>query len=185
MKGSAVLQSVRLASAFFGSRGQFISEKAELIGNTIILSKSHTHGYYQPFPEDKRTGDGDWHSMPRIERPMSELQSMNYQVEISESNGKVAIDIEIDGTPYVPVSLEMSFRPGGKLVGVTADNNLADAYFLESGTGQYKHGNNTIKFGPGIALHKWAEIRGMLPKQHGNSIYLTGYTPFKHTLELS
>ena len=185
MKGSAVLQSIRLASAFFGSRGQFISEKAELIGNTIILSKSHTHGYYQPFPEDKRTGDGDWHSMPRFERPMSELQSMNYQLEISETNGKVFIKIEIDGTPYVPVSLEMSFRPGGELVGVSPDKNLADAYFLESGTGQYKHGTDSIKFGPGIALHKWAEIRGMLPKQHGKSVYLTGYTPFKHTLELS
>jgi hypothetical protein len=185
MKGNAVLQSIRLASAFFGSRGQFISEKAELSGNTIILSKSHTHGYYQPFPEDKRTGDGDWHNMPRIARQMSELQTMNYKVIISESNGKIAIDIEIDGTPYVPVSLEMSFRPGGELSGVTSDKNLADSYFLESGTGQYKHGNNTIKFGPGVSEHKWAEIRGMLPKQNGKSVYLTGYTPFKHTLELS
>ena len=185
MKGNAVLHSIRLASAFFGSRGQFISEKAELSGNTIILSKSHTHGYYQPFPKEKRTGDGDWHNMPRNERPMSELQTMNYRVEILESNGKITIEIEIDGTPYVPVSLEMSFRPGGELSGVTSDKNLADAYFLESGTGQYKLGNDTIKFGPGVAEHKWAEIRGMLPKQKGQSVYMTGYTPFKHTIELS
>jgi hypothetical protein len=185
MKGNAVLQSIRLASAFFGSRGQFISEHAELNGNTIMLSKSHTHGYYQPYPEDKRRGDGDWHQMARKERAMSELQTMHYRVEISETNGKVAIDIEIDGTPYVPVSLEMSFRPGGELTGVTADKNLDDSYFLENGTGQYRHGKNSITFGPGVAEHKWAEIRGMLPKQHGKSVYLTGYTPFRHTLELS
>jgi hypothetical protein len=185
MKGDAVLQSIRLASAFFGSRGQFISEHAELNGNKIILSKSHTHGYYQPYPEDKRTGDGDWHQMARTEREMSELQTMNYRVEISETNGKVAIDIKIDGTPYVPVSLEMSFRPGGELTGVTSDENLDDSYFLENGTGQYTHGDHTIRFGPGVAEHKWAEIRGMLPKQNGQSVYLTGYTPFRHTLELS
>ena len=63
---------------------------------------------------------------------MSELQTMNYKVVISESNGKVSIEIEIDGTPYVPVSLEMSFRPGGELVGVLPDKKLADSYFLES-----------------------------------------------------
>jgi len=116
---------------------------------------------------------------------MSELQTMNYEVKISETNGKISIDIEIDGTPFVPVSMEMSFREGGNLTGVTADQNLSDSYFLEDGRGQYKHGNDTITFGPGISEHKWAEIRGMLPKQKGNSVYLTGYTPFKHTLELS
>ena len=185
MKGGAVLQSIRLASAFFGSRGQFISENAESTGTTIVLTKSPTHGYYQPLAKEKLSGDGDWHKMPRHKRSMSELQTMNYQVKISEANGKVVIDIKIDGTPYVPVSLEMSFRPGGALSGVIPDKNLEDSHFLQSGMGQYQHGNDVIKFGPGIAEHKWAEIRGMLPKQKGESVYLTGYTPFIHTLELS
>lgn len=185
MKGSAVLQSIRLAAAFFGEKGQFISDHAELVGNKIILSKSVTHGYYQPYPEEKRTGDGDWDLMPRTQRPMSELQTLNYRVEIAESNGKASIDIEIEGTPYVPVSIEMSFRRGGELKGVTRDKHLEDAYFLESGHGQYTLGNDSISFGPGLADHKWAEIRGMLPKQDGNSVYLTGYTPFKHIIELS
>ena len=51
--------------------------------------------------------------------------------------------------------------------------------------GQYKKGDDVIKFGPGTVTHKWAEMRGMLPKQNGNSVYITGYTPFKHTIELS
>ena len=185
MKGSAVLQSIRLAAAFFGSRGQFISERAELNDSAIMLKKSHTHGYYQPYPVDKRTGDGNWDLMVRTEREMSELQTMDFRINISESNGQVTIDITIDGTPYVPVSMEMSFRPGGELTGVVKDDKLEEAYFLESGTGSYRHGTNEIKFGPGIAEHKWAEIRGMLPKQNGKSVYLTGYTPFKHTITLS
>lgn len=184
MKGNAVLQSIRLAAAFFGSRGQFISEHAEWSGRKVVLTKSHTHGYYQPFPEDQRTPDGDMEKMPREKRSMSELQTLDYRVEISESGGKVSIDIRIKGTPHVPVSLEMSFRSGGELKGVVADKNLDDAYFLENGMGQYEQGGDVITFGPGIAEHKWAEIRGMLPKQNGESVYLTGFTPFKYTLHL-
>ncbi len=185
MKGAAVLQSVRVAAAFFGSRGQFISQNAEVKGETIIMNMSKTHGYMQPYPEDKRTGDGNWEKMNRALRPASEVQTLNYQLTISENNGNVNFEIEIEGTPHVPVSIELSFRPGGKLSGVVENKDLEDAYFLESGTGQYRHGENVINFGPGIAAHKWAEIRGMLPKQKGESVYLTGYTPFKHTLELS
>ena len=80
----------------------------------------------------------------------------------------------------------MSFRSGGQLEGVVADKNLDDAYFLERGTGKYKSpGGDVITFGPGISEHKWAEIRGMLPKQKGESVYLTGFTPFRHTLHLA
>ena len=184
MKGAAVLQSIRLAAAFFGSRGQFISEKAQMVGETITLLKSQTHGYFQPFPEEKRAGDGDMMKMPREQRSMSEVQRLDYRVEISQSNGRARLDITIEGTPYVPVSLEMSFRPGGELRWVKPDRNLEDAFFLESGTGEYTQGKDTIRFGPGISEHKWAEIRGMLPKQKGESVYLTGYTPFRHTLYL-
>jgi len=185
MKGKAVLQSVRLAAAFFGSRGQFISQQAEQDGETIVLTKTDTHGYYQPYPEEERKGDGDWHNMPRTHRKMSELQNIAYKIEISETKGKVTIDISIDGTPYIPVSMELSFRSGGELQGGTTNKNMEDTYFLEDGFGVYAYGNDKIKFGPGKAEHKWAEIRGMLPKQKGDSVYLTGYTPFKHTLELS
>lgn len=185
MKGESVLQSIRLAAAFFGSRGMFISEHAEWSGRTVVLTKSHTHGYYQSFPEDERTADGDMEKMPREKRAMSELQTLDYRVEVKESEGKVSLDIQITGTPHVPVSMEMSFRSGGELKGVVADKNLDGAYFLESGTGQYTQGGDVITFGPGVAEHKWAEIRGMLPKQKGESVYLTGFTPFRHTLHLA
>jgi hypothetical protein len=185
MKGSAVLQSLRLSAAFFGTRGQFISEQAEVRNETIILSKSHTHGYYQPLSEEYIPEDGDWEKMPRSRRSMSELQTMHYRVAISERNKKVSIEIEIEGTPYVPVSMELSFRQGGLLEGVTPDEHTEDAWFLESGYGTCRQGDDVIRFGPGIAEHRWAEIRGMLPKQPGTSVYLTGFTPFRQTIELS
>jgi len=185
MKGSAVLQSLRLHASFFGTRGQFIAEEVELEGKKIILKKSKTHGYFQPFPEDRRIGDGDWDKTPRSDRKMSEIQKLNYTVSITESSGKVSIEMEIEGTPHVPVSLEMSFRAGGELHGVVPDKHTEDSYFLENGMGQYNCGNDVIAFGPGAATHKWAQIRGMPPKQNGKSVYITGYTPFRHTIELS
>lgn len=185
MKGAAVLQSVRLAAAYFGDKGQFISEETAFDGSSIVLSMFRKHGYFQPFPEENRPDDGDWHKMPRGMRELSEAQDIHYEVAITESDGKVSIEIQIDGTDHIPVSCEMSFRAGGELSGVTADTHMEDAYFLESGMGAYKHGDDIIRFGPGKAGHKWAQMRGMLEKQKGNSVYITGYTPFSHVIEIS
>ena len=185
MKGGAVLQAVRLHAAFFGSRGQFISENTEVKGQQIILTRSQTHGYYQPLPAEKLPGDGDWDKMPRTERRLSERQTLNYRVAFTESNGKATINIEVEGTENVPVSLELSFRKSGALAGVTVDKDLNDVYFLADDYGEYQVENDVIRFGPGKVEHRWAQMRGQLPKMEGNSVYLTGYTPFKHTIELS
>jgi len=183
-KGNAVMQSMRLGAAFFG-RGQFVAEETEFDGKAIVLKRSLTKGYYQPMPRDKHSGENAWKELSRDERELSEAQTMNVKVAISESNGKVTIEAEINGCPNVPVTWEMSFRPGGEFTGVVKDKNTEDAFFLEKGYGQYQLGKDTINFGGGKVAHKWAEMRGMLPKQDGNSVYVTGYTPFKHTIELS
>lgn len=183
-KGNAVLQSMRLAASFFGTRGQFISENCAVDEGKIILSKSKIHGYMQPIKKEERSGDVLWGSQSLADREKSELQTMNFQVIILESNGKISLEIDITGTEYVPVSLEMSFRPGGKLEGVVSDENMEDSYFLESGIGQYCVGDDVINFGPGANSHKWAQMRGMLPKQDGYSVYITGFTPFKQILEI-
>ena len=175
---------MRLASAFFG-KGQFIAEETDFDGKVITLRRTLTKGYYQPPSKEQRTGENDWEKVPRSERQLSEAQTQSWQVIIAEENGKITMDIEITGTAYVPVSLEMSFREGGTFAGVAPDNQLDNSYFLESGTGHYKVGNDVINFGSGAVNHKWAELRGMLPKQKGNSVYITGYTPFKHVIELS
>ncbi len=185
MKGKAVLQSMRLAAAFFGSKGQFISEKTVFDESSVVLSSYTKHGYFQPFPEAYRPEDGNWHKMPREQRELSEAQTLQVKVAITESGGKLCVELQIDGTENIPVSCEMSFRTGGELSGVLKDENMEDSYFLGSEMGEYKHGDDIIKFGPGIVSHKWAQMRGMLDKQDGKSVYITGYTPFNHVMEIS
>ena len=138
----------------------------------------------QPIPKDGRDGDVLWSTESRAQREKSELQTINFQVAIVESKGKLSLEIEIKGTDYVPVALEMSFRAGGELKGVVPDENSEGSFFLESGMGQYSVGDDVINFGPGANAHNWAQMRGMLSKQNGNSVYITGFTPFKKTIEI-
>jgi hypothetical protein len=182
--GNAVLQSMRLSSAFFG-KGQFIADEACYEGEEVILNWSLRKGYYQPVPIDKRGGVNDWKDFPREQRELSEAQVMNVKITIRESKGRVTLLGEVFGTPDVPVAWELSFRPGGVLAGVVKDEEIEDVYFLEKGSGSYTVGEDVVRFGGGKKLHRWSQLRGALPKQSGSSVFFTGYTPFKHQIEVS
>jgi hypothetical protein len=185
IKGAAVLQSVRLGSTFFGSRGQFTAENIEVKKNQIILTKSVKHGYFQPYPKEKIIGDGVYNKMRREERKLSEAQIINYKLIVTQLDQKIQMEIEVNGTEHVLVSLEMNFRKGGELSGVISDQNRADSYFLKEGWGTYTKDQSVITFGPGKIEHQWGTMRGMHEKPHGNTVYINGHTPFKHVLEIS
>ena len=60
-----------------------------------------------------------------------------------------------------------------------------DATVLLTGeSGSYTVNNDTIQFGPGKAEHKGIQLRGALPAMEAPTVYLTGFTPFKHTITL-
>ena len=183
-KGEAVLQSMRLGAAFFG-KGQFESQETDYDGKKIVLRWKAEGPYYQPVPAGSRTGENDWEKFPRTNRPHSEVQQQEMTVTITETNGKVTVEAEVTGTEHVPVAWELSFRKGGTLSGVNADPQVADAYFLEEGSGTYQVGDQTITFGPGAVTHKWSQMRGTLPKQEGHSVYITGFTPFRQVITVS
>ena len=93
--------------------------------------------------------------------------------------------LEITGTDHVPVAVELAFRHGGVLRGVEPVPNIKDAHLLKSGSGRYEFANQVIEFGPGRTEHTWTQLRGALPKWDGQSVYLTGFTPFRMTLRIS
>lgn len=182
-KGSAALQSMRLGAAFFG-KGQFESQEATFEDGVISLRWRERGPYYQPVPADLQSGENDWEKIPRSDREQSEIQTMEMIVTIREDAGQVTVEAEITGTERVPVTWELSFREGGELSGVLEDPQVAQAYFPKAEKMTYRVGDDTITFGPGALTHKWSQMRGTLPKQPGQSVYLTGYTPFRHTLTL-
>jgi hypothetical protein len=181
-KGEAVLQAVRLATAFFG-KGQFSTETIEREGNQYTFRQQLEGPYYQLYPVEELPGDGNWEKMPKSNRPQSEVQKLESIVVITEENGKFKMEIDIKGTENVPVTVELAFRHGGTLSNVGTVENIPDAFVLSSGHGQYQMGNEVITFGPGQVEHTWTQLRGALPKMEAQSVYLTGFTPYHQVLE--
>ena len=190
-KNKAALEGIRLATAFFG-KGQFEGEALEEESGRFHLQQHLTGPYFQPYPIERLPDDGDWEKMPYKNRAHSEVQQLHYQVSVQETDAKFTIRIRIEGTDHVPVAVELAFRTGGQLEGVTAlheemadEEKEAERYLLEDGFGTYRYEETTIRFGPGKAAHRWVQLRGALPKLEAQSVYLTGYTPFEHELVIS
>lgn len=179
----ALLQAVRVATAFFG-KGQFIAEKLEKTGNGYRWTQTLEGPYFQPFPADSLPGDGDWEKMPRDQRPRSEVQRMEYILEAHHEGDTWSLDFDLHGTDRVPVALELSFRSGGKLTGVEPVPGIEHAFFLKSTNGKYTMKGSNLFFGPGKNEHAWTQLRGAEPKIPGQSVYITGYTPFKYQLKI-
>jgi hypothetical protein len=181
MKGNAVLQGVRFASSFFG-KGQFRSEKVNQVGDKWELTQKLDGPYYQPYPVENIPADGDWEKMPKAYRPQSEVQTLETKVLIRKTTEGMEIEVSTNGTERVPAALELIFRPGGDLKGVSKIENTKDSWLLKDGTGSYSVGSDTISFGPGLGLHKNVALRGALPVMEAPTVFLTGFTPFKHTI---
>ncbi len=184
-KGNAALTGMRLASAFFG-KGQFKADALEIKENRYRLSQYLEGPYYQPLENGTFLGTQEDFSKQRADsRVQSEVQKLSTVITITEQLGQFIINIDISGTDNVPVALELGFRKGGKLTGVIPIEGLEDAYLLNQGYLEYRDEKNTITVGPGQAAHKWAQLRGALPKMNGPSVYITGYTPVNWNLEVS
>lgn len=176
-KGSAALESIRMAHAFFG-KGQFLSPTLEIQDNTLVLRQSMEGWYYQPIAKEYRNPDGNWRRMDNSKRERSEVQNSDARVTIREAKGEFQFEFSIQGCDQVPVAISLHFRRGGKLQGVVPVKGIPDAFLLESGMGTYTFGDQTIEFGPGLAEHSYTQIRMSLPKPDALSVYLTGFTPF-------
>ena len=191
-KNSAALEAVRFATAFFG-KGQFTGDALEFRDGRYILRQELDGPYFQPLTKDqiasgehtKMAPNGTLATNSKALRARSEVQTLTAVVEVNESAGKFSLAFSIRGTEHVPVAIELGFRHGGTLQGVEPVADIKDAFFLRAGTGRYTLGADTIEFGPGLVEHTYTQVRGALPKWDGQSVYLTGATPFDFTLKIS
>jgi hypothetical protein len=200
-KGNAILKYMRLSTSFFGL-GYFYSDGLKKEGNKYVLHKKQSAPYYQPLPKKLRNSKGDyklvpstddrfWNKMDFENRPLSNVKTQDTRISLTETNGAIELSIEVKGLKGVPVTIELCFAEGGKLNGVTPAAN--DNNFLETGEGAYEFGGDSITFGPGAVTHKTiTSLEGEKYSTHfgslrtdGMHVYITGVTPFTHTLNFS
>lgn len=182
-RGGAVINGLRFASAFFG-KGQFVPQKGVRQGESYVLTQSLEGPYYQPLDPPRRVAAGEW-GATRPARRQSEVCRLTQTVTITETRGGFRVRVQSAGTANVPLAVEISFREGGKLSGCEPVRRSEDCFLLKDGWGEYRAGSDSIRFGPGCAPHSYVQVRGAEPKLPGTSVYLTGLTPFDHTLEFN
>jgi len=107
---------------------------------------------------------------------------LEQSAEVTERPNGFAIRIRAEGTAGVPLAVEISFREGGRLEGCRALRATPGSHVLPAGTATYRAGANQIRFGPGGAAHEYVQLRGAEPKLPGDSVYITGFTPFDRTV---
>ncbi|MEO6001258.1 MAG: hypothetical protein ABIN89_30685 [Chitinophagaceae bacterium] len=196
--GKAILKYMRLSTNFFNT-GYFYSDGLKKEENKYILYKKLEVPYYQPLPKNLRIASGDyklspsvderfWNKMDFQHRPLSNVKTMETTITLLETNGRNDVSFLVNGPSGIAVTIELCFNEGGKLSGVTTPGNGNS--FLENGDGKYEFDGDAIQFGPGAVTHKMINnLEGERYSTHfgtlrteGMHVYLTGVTPFNHTL---
>lgn len=180
-RGEAVVNAVRFASAFFG-KAQFIPDRAEKRGQSYCFRQSLAADYMQPLDPPRKVGPSDW-AASRSARRRTEICRLEQMATVTEQKNGFRVRIQAHGTDDVPVAVEINLGEGGMLEGCAPAPRVADAWILEGRQAVYRAGEHRIRFGPGLRAHSYTQVRGAEPKLPGASVYLTGYTPFDHTLE--
>lgn len=178
--GQAVLQAVRFASAFFG-KGQFSAASLREDGETVVLRQDLEAQYFQPLDPPRPVNADEWEST-RVGRKHTEICRLQQSVTIAPKGSGFEMRIQAQGTNDVPLAIELNFREGGNLEGVTPAHKVEDGWMLAKGMATYSHGADVIRFGPGFTEHSYTQVRGAEPKLSGPSVYLTGITPFDRTI---
>lgn len=180
--GAAIVNAVRFSSAFFG-KGQFVAKTMTRENGSYVLTQSMDAGYYQPFTPPRKITT-ETYDDTRHERERTEVCNLHYKVTVTETNAGCKLRIEANGTDEVPLTVEINLREGAAISGAEKIGAFKDAWLLSNGHAEIAAGGDRVQIGPGLGLHKYLEVRGARPRLEGPSLFLTGFTPFDHTIEL-
>jgi hypothetical protein len=117
----------------------------------------------------------------RQEREESEVCVLEQSATITETAAGLKVRMRSDGTRNVPVTVEVALREGGQLEGCVP---VPGGQILAAGFATYRVGGDAVRFGPGKAEHRYTQVRGAAAPAPGLRVYLTGYTPFDHEIEI-
>jgi hypothetical protein len=182
-KGPAVIESVRVATSFFG-KGQFIPDSGSKQSGAYVLRQSLEAPYYQPLLPPQKVTAKNWAAL-RERRRKTQVCRLEQSATVTERPAGFDIRFESRGTNGVPLAIEITLREGGELRGCRKAPNVDGAWILDQAEATYRIGGAELRFGPGGAPHLWTQLRGAEPRLPGVTVYVTGYTPFDGTMRFT
>jgi hypothetical protein len=180
--GGAVIEAVRFATSFFG-KGQFVPQTPVKAGEAYVLRQALEAPYYQPLSPPQKVDAKNWAAL-RAKRRQTQICRLDQSATVTERDWGFHVRIESKGTAGVPLAVEIALREGGKLEGCRPAPHAANAWILENGFATYSTDGGRFRIGPGAAPHLETQLRGAEPRLPATSLYITGYTPFDHSLEI-
>lgn len=171
--------TVRFANAFFG-KSTFLPKTAEKRGDGYYFSESLQAPYYQPFEPGRKVGLEFIET--RTSRPQSEICRMQRAATVKETARGLEVRIQAGETSNSPLAVEISLPEDATFEGCTKLSDAPESWLLADGYCTYRTSKFGVRFGPGLGDHGYTMIRGAMPKLPGQSVFLTGFTPFDHTL---
>jgi hypothetical protein len=184
-KGEAVIEAVRMASAFFG-KGQFVSQEATQQADSWTLRQQLQGPYFQPLdPAETVPSDPVAWASSRHRRKQSEVAQFEQRCVLQPLGDGLRITLSATGIPNVPVSLELNIRDGVEIGGVRT-GVMDSATFLSTGEDiVLRKGRDTLRITAPAATHDYTQVRGARARLPGRSVYITGISPFRAVLEIS
>lgn len=196
-KGPLVIDAIRVIPDFF-SMGHFRPSDIDLADDgTVTLSGEMRVPYYLPMPAERRDPDGVYALSKSVDgrfnsaldfshRPAHFRRLAIQMIARPQADG-YALEFTTDGEAEVDIAIEITLRPGGTLMGVQEVNGVGAILTGDEAT--YTVGDQALRFGPGGSdvmprlssgeQYSWAGGRLNLA---GDKVYITGQTPFSHTL---
>jgi len=179
--GAAIVNAVRFSSAFFG-RGQFVAQTLKKTDAGYVMTQDLEAAYYQPLMPPRNITTETFNST-RSERERTEVCQLRYTVTVTETADGCRLQIEARGTDEVPLAIELNLREGVAISGAEKLGPFKDAWLLKQGHAEISAGQDRLTIGPGLGLHTHLEVRGARPRLEGPSLFLTGFTPFDHSID--
>ena len=171
----------KLACTFF-QHGRFIADEIIPIEGGHKLTSEREWGYIRPIPG---INEPDWHKIDRNAREKANMQKHRWQVDVNFRNNGVTLLIRTEGTPRIPMKLELIMPPGGllKAGGITMPA-IPGGWAITGDCAIYNYGGDYVHISGGFNEHNYAEnMRNSDPKPPDRfCLYCTGFTPVERAV---
>ncbi len=174
--GDAVIEAIRFSTAFFG-KAQFVPDSASRTQNGWTLTQNLEAPYYQPFTPTRKIGPDDWDKTQK-QRPRTQICHLRQSATITEIQNGLRAEIVAEGTDNVPLTIEIKLRDNVRAEGVAGE-------LFEAREARLIAGSDSIRITGGGCDHKYLDVRGARPRLGSPALFITGYTPFRRTLEFT